>query len=310
MSRVLILALLIGIFSSSAVAKISRLFNTVSTLPQLIGPVGEDRITLGEPTTAQPFAGALVFYVNGKYGDPFCTSSLIAPDRVLTAAHCFPPIMYHPKIQLKFVYGLSDIREASIEENKNNPNVSIITFDIDEDVEIHDDYKGESNFFLDDIAIIELPTPVTAPGLKVMRLAKTEILDNVHDVGWGKMNCTHASPDTLRKAEANVISQAECTERLNGVRGGIPVPDSQICSFFKAMGELAAVSSGDSGGPLYQDGTDPIQIGVLSHGYFYPKIKDPPKNWACINPYFPQVFVRVSYYQDWIQKIVPSAQFV
>ncbi|CAG7815938.1 unnamed protein product [Allacma fusca] len=287
----------------------ARLSNTVENFENSQSR-GNERIQLGDPVGASKFAGALIVYVNGKYSSPFCTSSLITKNRVLTAAHCFDVSDFKdPRVTFKFVFGLSDIREESINANANNPNVSIIPFTESTDV-VHHNYTGSSDLFLNDISIIKLSTPVTAPQAEPITLAKNEYTTNIYDVGWGRKNCTHASVETLRIAKGHVLTQERCNSDLIYSRNGTEFYGSQLCALFTDQSnEMAAVSSGDSGGPLFYagDAGERIQIGVTSHVVFSGENYD--VDWRCTIKLLPQTFTRVSSFQTWIEGLAPEAKF-
>ncbi|CAG7717151.1 unnamed protein product [Allacma fusca] len=271
----------------------------------------QERIQLGDPVGPSDFAGALIFFLDGKYGGPFCASSLISIDSALTAAHCFLPELASSRVKLYVVFGLSDLREPSLIANANNPNVNIIAFDYPSDVLLHESYVGDGDWFQHDIAIIKLRRPVETRSVKPVKLAKNKYLKGIYAVGWGRKNCTHASVETLRRAKAQVTTNEQCSSVWMGARSGVPIYDSQMCAYFAtANQQRAAVSAGDSGGPLFKAGPgEKIQIGVLSHVLYY-IWNYYELGWRCTNPSFPQIFTRVSSYEMWIKDRVPQAEFV
>jgi len=110
----------------------------------------------------------------------FCTGALIAPNLVLTAAHC----MFHPKtnVQLKpeemeFKAGLRSGRAGALRKARR--------------VVIHKDYKPgrdvKLNYVASDIALIELELPITANAIKAFtHKGKVSVGDEVKVVSYAQ----------------------------------------------------------------------------------------------------------------------------
>ncbi|CAG7785918.1 unnamed protein product, partial [Allacma fusca] len=122
-------------------------------------------------------------------------------------------------------------------------------------------------------------------------------------------NCTHASVETLRRANGKLLTQEGCNSALADFRQGVEFSDSQICAFFTTIshGE-AAIAPGDSGGPLYHAHLfTTIQIGVSSH--VVTSLENYDEGWRCTNKLYPQTFTRVSSFETWIKGHAPEAKF-
>lgn len=94
--------------------------------------------------------------------------------------------------------------------------------------------------------------------------------------GWGLTNTNGLIPDQLQEIKLQLADQYHCHQVWS-------ISDGEICTLTE-MGGGACM--GDSGGPLV---ADDVQIGIVSYGQPCAKGR-------------PDVFTRIYYYHDWIQK--------
>ena len=230
-------------------------------------------------------AVSTVPYVVGLGG---CTGTLIAPDRVLTAAHCVTS------------YDRPDRIGIVIGEDKNKGWSG--KFAHARGVAIMKGYKLQYPFAhrraqnataVNDVALVLLAKPVTnitpirvaGPGDAALELPGRP----VRLLGYGETGRGHALTP-LQGGDLTLISKPDCLKAYPGA-----VVDSEICAQdLSREGPLTQPCPGDSGGPLIVQGPDgPVQIGVTS---WASEVKDK----ACGRARLPGVWMRLSRFRAFI----------
>ncbi|XP_069738305.1 serine protease 27-like [Phaenicophaeus curvirostris] len=253
-------------------------------------PQGLVRNVGGEDAGADewPWQGSLQ-----RRGAHVCGASLVAPQWVLTAAHCFQasrdPRDYSVLLGARELSGAP--AGVSVPLRRLVP---------------HEAYAGEATS--GDIALAQLARPVAfsrsvlpvclpGPGLRFppgTRCVAT---------GWGDVQEGEdlPSPRRLQKLEVPLLAQSTC-RRLYGLDMGPGLPprriqDDMICAGY-ADGRKDTCK-GDSGGPLVcRWGPRWVVAGVVSWGE------------GCAVPNRPGVYTRVSAYARWIRRRAPRAAFL
>lgn len=248
--------------------------------PALFQPGFGSFIVGGTEATPGEFPWQLSQQRLGAAWSHSCGASLLSADRALSAAHC----VVNTNINiLRVIGGLHD-RTASNGEISNLSGMST-----------HAGYNNGQQTFANDIAILNLETPIFANGDSI---GYATLPDDTNDnqytgetcvmSGWGRTSSSNALPNNLMKASIGVISMDECNTRMAPVSGANVGP-GQICLFSSTQN--IGSCNGDSGGPLNCDDQS-IVAGVTSWGIS--------GGGACLQTY-PSVYTRTSYFRQWIR---------
>uniref|UniRef100_A0A182LTK9 Peptidase S1 domain-containing protein n=1 Tax=Anopheles culicifacies TaxID=139723 RepID=A0A182LTK9_9DIPT len=261
MARVLRLAILLTLAALVA-AKPSR--------PKIVG--GEEAIP-----HEFPYQISLQWNFNQDDQEPFhfCGGSLIADQYVLTAAHCVPSAI-SPDGFAEAVAGEHDFSQFDAVVQRRR----IV------EMFVHEDYQGGVG--PNDIAVFRVDQPFRLNrNVQLIRLPEPNAIPTgVCTIsGWGSTSFTPfpSYPDTLMKTTLPIMDLDVCRE----IYQTDLIEDSNICA--GTMEGTSSVCSGDSGGPLVQTDDEIVQVGIVSWGGI-----------PCGGYRNPGVFVRVSYFIDWI----------
>lgn len=176
------------------------------------------------------------------YPSHFCGASLVAPDVVLSAAHCrgIARVLVNP-VSLE-VDGGGEYH--TVKEELRHP------------------YYQSVNEFDHDIMLLKLDGNSSSP---TVRLDNTGSLtmDPLRVIGWGRLE--HKGDVPTKIQELNVTYEESCDR---GSMAGMITPDMMCATGFNVSGTC----NGDSGGPLIIPGDasstfeQDIQVGITSFG--------------------------------------------
>ena len=247
------------------------------------------RIVGGKPAQRNsfPFAQVSIQNMNGHY----CGGSVVAPDMILSAAHCAPDA---GDVVVVGVFNLTETATTS------SASSLVETFRIDEAL-IHPQYTDATNEF--DVMLIKLLVDNRITVANPVRINSNERvpfwLDELKTVGWGATSVTYITDDEYEETYPTILHEVDLTyvaatrcQQIFTEFETQATPD-MLC----AGDQGQSVCFGDSGGPLFKVATDPsetILVGVTS--------------WLldCTGDY-PAIFHRTSYSFDWIRDTICQA---
>ena len=240
----------------------------------IISDAIQPRIVNGTPTNLNQYPFMAALFADTAYR---CGGSLIAPDIVLTAAHC-ADFVNVVKIGRRYLEGSSSIggdaeismyEEFQIIETAEQPNYRPRTYN-------------------KDVALLKLSKASIHRPIK-MNNDPNVPSDGQELVVMGYGETYYGSPvsNTLLQTQVYYMTNEQCRATAYDDK---EITDSMLC----AAAPGADACTGDSGGPLIiAGGSDgDLLVGVISFGR------------GCADPDYPGVYSRVSFNYDWIVSTV------
>lgn len=210
----------------------------------LLFPASASAIIGGSPTQDAPWLLRL------SVGGSVCSGTLIAPDRVLSAAHCFRRsgrVVASARVE----YGspvFSELRTQVVPRSS---------------IRLMPSFRPARSGWRDDLAVLRLPDPLTSTPLPPAHGLQSRSQRQALMLGWGATEDFRFSSRAL-STQAPLLSLPVCRSVLSRLGLNSSSASAWLCAGDNAKGVLSRAHTaclGDSGGPLVFKGQ---LIGVLS----------------------------------------------
>ena len=251
------------------------------------GVIIDPDIVGGAPADPGEWPWQVALIQGGKtdyYNYQFCGGSLVAPQWVVTAAHC---VSGSRPTSVDVVAGIYDL--VSHPGAQKRDVVQIIVYP-----------AYNSHTHNNDIALIKLNQPVTIGGSGASTTGLIPLVSassgdfagiNSWVTGWGATESQPNYPTELREVQVPIITNALCND-ANHYNGGIT--SSMMCAGYELGGKDSC--QGDSGGPLVVDNGNGWELaGIVSWGQ------------GCADSGYPGVYTRVSAFSNWVNSYIQTA---
>ncbi|GLZ31243.1 serine protease [Lentzea sp. NBRC 105346] len=211
-----------------------------------------------------------VVYLTDKTGFQYCGGTLVAPDKVLTAAHCAAG------------KSASSVRVVAGREDKQDKDSGYAV--TPDEVWVHPDYSAADQGA--DVAVFTLKEPLPYEPLKIATSKELYAVGTqLTALGWGRTSEQGNPSRYLMAASVPVLPEKSCREAYPQF-----VAAAMFCAGLPDGG--VDTCQGDSGGPIVANGT---LVGITSWGE------------GCARRGKPGVYVRVAAYADDLHAVlVPS----
>jgi len=219
---------------------------------------GDPRIVGGSPTTITEFPATVIFNVNGAQ---HCAGTLVAKNKVLTAAHCTDGV---EASQMEIIGGQTKFSDTSGEK----AGVS----------DVWQNPGFDMNGMQHDNSVLTLDKELPYEPATLVQSADDAAYQagaDVTVVGWGATSEGGDVSDTLLKVSVPVVDNSTCAEKYSA-SGSNYDKASMFCAGVPEGGKDSC--QGDSGGPAYVGGK---LAGIVSWGQ------------GCARKDFPGVYTNV-----------------
>ena len=213
-----------------------------------------------------------------------CGGTMIASNKVLTAAHCTPENQANRYFAIPDFYSFADALTANdlftVRQLNRHPQFNRNTAD-------------------SDIAILTLSRNVSTPVAKVHAGSAKLVNKDATVIGTGLVSTNpERLVDILQEVDTPIISNAVCNDLWDQFVGIRPVTQNMVCAGFRNNGKGSC--GGDSGGPLLSKiDNQRVVVGIVSFG-----VPECELNRST------SVYTRVGKFNNFIKSNSPQTQFV
>ncbi|MFD6997823.1 S1 family peptidase [Streptomyces mirabilis] len=218
-------------------------------------------------TTAYPF----MMQITDASQNQFCGGTLVAANKVVTAAHC---MVGETTSSVRVVGGRTYL-------NGTNGTVSKVS-----KIWINPDYTDATNG--DDVAVLTLSTSMSYTPASYVASTDTGVYATgatARIIGWGTSSESGSSSNQLRTATVPIVSNSSCA----GSYGSEFVASDMVCAGYTSGG--TDTCQGDSGGPLLIGG---VLAGITSWGN------------GCAEAGYPGVYTRLTTFSNLVKTQINS----
>ncbi|QKW06148.1 serine protease [Streptomyces sp. NA04227] len=214
---------------------------------------------------------AVVAFIDGN-GQQFCGGTLVAPTKVVTAAHCNFHFGGPTQNPWTVVGGRTDLRtdKGTVRHIK--------------ETWLHPEYDHRSYTYEHDVAVVTLDEPMPYKPMPIVGAKERRLYQpgaKARFLGWGTMNEAGDASPVLRRADVPMISDEQC----GAAHGDRFKPKAMVCVHDPVNSSGAC--RGDSGGPMIAKGR---LVGIVSWG------------GDCFNGKDPKVSTRLTTYSALVKK--------
>jgi secreted trypsin-like serine protease len=218
-------------------------------------------------TTAYPF----MMQITDASQNQFCGGTLVAANKVVTAAHCMAG---ESTSSIRVVGGRTYL-------NGTNGTVSKVS-----KIWINPDYTDATNG--DDVAVLTLSTSMSYTPASYVASTDTGVYATgatARIIGWGTTSENGSSSNQLRTATVPIVSNTSCASSY----GSEFVASDMVCAGYTSGG--VDTCQGDSGGPLLIGG---VLAGITSWGE------------GCAEAGYPGVYTRLTTFSNLVKTQINS----
>jgi len=218
-------------------------------------------------TTAYPF----MMQITDASQNQFCGGTLVAANKVVTAAHC---MVGETTSSVRVVGGRTYL-------NGTNGTVSKVS-----KIWINPDYTDATNG--DDVAVLTLSTAMSYTTASYVSASQTSVYaagTTARILGWGTTSESGSSSNQLRTATVPIVSDSSCASSY----GSDFVASDMVCAGYTSGG--VDTCQGDSGGPLLIGG---VLAGITSWGE------------GCAEAGYPGVYTRLTTFSSLVTTQINS----
>ena len=226
----------------------------------------QPRIVGGSIAGTYPWFSLLGIEMKFDEGTSICGGSLIKPDVILTAAHCWDPDT------MSSIRAIVNFRSSPLSGDE-------VTRDV---VEMYPHPKWSRKTFRNDLLLLKLDSPVTTHEIVTISFQPIKVGNKVKAIGYGITSERGSISNELNEVTIPVVDMNDCNDK-DSYAGSLD-PLVQFCA--SAPGKDSC--QGDSGGAVLN--SEGHQVGIVSSGI------------GCARTNYPGVYTRISGFEEWIHE--------